>query len=110
MTDAADDQSLPISTRYAAMAAKSAAQADAAARRARTAIGEEDARAAKRARREASEWADTTTLDAMRAHGALAAESGRFDAVHSEADEAMKRAVKAREDAAQAYREFKSEG
>jgi hypothetical protein len=110
MTDAADDTSLPFSARYAAMAAKSAAQADTAARRVNTAIGEEDPRAAKRARREAAEWCDTTTLDAMRAHGALAAESGVFDAVHGEADAAVKRATKAREDAAQAYRQFKAEG
>ncbi|MDB5102041.1 MAG: hypothetical protein JWM80_6462 [Cyanobacteria bacterium RYN_339] len=110
MTDAADDTSLPISARYAAMASKSAGQAEIALRRVHTATGEEDPRAAKRARREAAEWCDTAKLDAMRAHGALAAESGVFDAVHGAADEAVKRATAARDGAAAAYREMKAEG
>jgi hypothetical protein len=110
MTDTTEDESLPISARYAAMAAKSAAQADAAARRGQVAINGEDARAAKRARREASEWCEQATRDAMRAHGALAAESGRFEVIHGAADEAMKRAEAARDEAARIYREYKAGG
>lgn len=110
MSESQDDESLAMSARYAAMAAKSAAQADAAARRGATAVGGEDARAAKRARREAAEWCEQATMDAMRAHGALSAESGVFQAVHGAADEAHKRAIKARDDAAQTYREFKTGG
>jgi hypothetical protein len=105
-----NDTTLPISARYAAMASKSASEAEAAARRGVVAVNGEEGRAAKKARREASDWCDTATLDAMRAHGALAAESGIFEAVHAGADEAAKRAAKARDDAAETYRSYKSDG
>ena len=97
-----------MSDRYATMAAKSAAEARAAVGRAEMAAGAEEPRDAKRARREAKEWAEQATLDAMRAHGALSAEIGQFEAVHKQADEAMRQAIAARDQAADIYRKLRS--
>lgn len=97
-----------MSDRFAALAEKSAIQAEAAVTRADLAAGAEEPRDAKRARREAKEWALTATLDAMRAHGALAAETGQLEAVHAGAEAAMRRAEKARDQAAEIYRKLKS--
>jgi hypothetical protein len=96
-----------MSDRYAAMAAKSAGEAQAAVNRAELAAGAEEPRDAKRARREAKEWAEQATRDAMRAHGALSAELGQFEAIHQGADEAMKRAIACRDQAADIYRDLK---
>ncbi|MNS44821.1 hypothetical protein D3C72_772720 [compost metagenome] len=43
----------------------------------------------------------------MRAHGALAAETGRFEATHEGAEAALRKAEAARDHAAQVYREMK---
>lgn len=97
-----------MSDRYAGMAAKSAGEARAAVGRAEMAYGAEEPRDAKRARREAKEWSEQATLDAMRAHGALSAEINQFEAVHAKADEAMRGAIAARDEAAEIYRKLKS--
>jgi hypothetical protein len=97
-----------MSDRYAAMAAKSAGEARGAVGRAEMAYGAEEPRDAKRARREAKEWAEQATLDAMRAHGALSAEINQFEAVHPKAEEAMRAANAARDEAAEIYRKLKS--
>lgn len=99
-----------MSQRYAELAAKSASQAEAATRRALAAANAEDARATKRARREAEQWCEQATFDAMRAHGALAAESGVFECRHGAAEEAGERAARARDEAAAIYRRLKSGG
>jgi hypothetical protein len=104
------EKSDKMSDRYAEMAWKSAVEAEAAYRRAQMACDAEDPRPAKRARREAAEWADTATRDAMRAHGAYSAETGEFDAKHARADEAMSKANKARDMAVEAYRQMKAGG
>ena len=99
-----------MSDRYAALATKSANEAQAAANRADMAVGGEEPRDAKRARREAKEWAETCLKDAMRAHGAYAAETGRFEATHDGAEAAQRKAEKSRDHAAQVYREMKGGG
>jgi hypothetical protein len=96
-----------MSDRYATLAAKSANDAIAAANRCQMGADSEEPRDAKRARREAKEWAEQCTLDAARAHGALAAETGQFEAQHARAAEAQKTAEQARDRAAQIYRELK---
>jgi hypothetical protein len=96
-----------MSDRYASLASKSANEAQAAANRADLAVGGEEPRDAKRARREAKEWAETCLKDAMRAHGAFAAETGRFEATHEGAEAALRKAEAARDHAAQVYREMK---
>jgi hypothetical protein len=110
MTDQTKDETSParMSDRYAALAAKSAAEAEAAARRAGAAAELEDARATKGARREAKDWCEQATLDAMRAHGALAAETGQFEATHDKATGAASQAALARDRAAEFYRKLKS--
>lgn len=105
-----DDSNGRISDRYAALAAKSAAEAEAAANRAQLGADNEEARDAKRGRREAKEWAEQATMDAMRAHGALAAETNQFDAKHAAAAEAQRRAEAARDRAVQIYRTLKGGG
>lgn len=97
-----------MSDRFAALAEKSAAQAEAAANRAELGAGADEPRDVKRARREAKEWALQATFDAMRAHGALAAETDRLEATHAGAEAAMRRAEAARDQAADIYRKLKS--
>ena len=99
-----------MSDRYASMAAKSASKAEAAARRCEFAADAEEPRDAKRARREAKDWCEQATLDAMRAHGAYSAETGQFDAKHAGADEAHRLSVTARDAAITAYRKMKGGG
>ena len=108
MTESTPPTTERISDRYAAMAAKSAGEAEKAVGSAELAANADDPRGAKSARREAKEWCETCTLDAMRAHGALAAETGRFEAQHPRAEEAQKRAIAARDRAADIYRKLKS--
>lgn len=110
MTDPVPDTEVDpekMSSRYAALASQSASKAEAAARRAEMAASSEEPRDAKSARREAKEWCEQATLDAMRAHGALAAESGQFEAKQGRADEAVRRAVVARDLAISIYRQMK---
>ena len=97
-----------MSDRYAALAEKSAANAEAAAQRAELEANADEPRGAKRARREAKEWAEQATLDAMRAHGALSAEINQFETKHDRAEEAVRRANAARDRAVQIYRDLKA--
>lgn len=106
MTDTHDSERM--SDRYAALAEKSAAKAETAVNRTRMAANADEPRDAKRGRKEAAEWHLHTLMDAMRAHGALSAETNVFEATHSGAEAAVKRAEAAKDQAADIYRKLKA--